>query len=74
MRTVVAVGGFSSEVGKSTLLCEFLRALPGWEAIKMTRGHYRSCGKDPHATRQSQLDAGSDSRTSYSHQAAQRTC
>ena len=49
MRTTVAVGGFSSEVGKTTLLCEFLRAFPGWEAIKMTRGHYRSCGKDPHA-------------------------
>lgn len=48
-RTVVAVGGFSSEVGKTTLVCELLRALPGWEAIKMTRGHYRSCGKDPHA-------------------------
>jgi hypothetical protein len=46
---MVAVGGFSSEVGKTTLLCEFLRAFPGWEAIKMTRGHYRSCGKDPHA-------------------------
>lgn len=48
-RTIVAVGGFSSEVGKTTLLCEFLRAFPGWEAIKMTRGHYRSCGKSPHA-------------------------
>jgi molybdopterin-guanine dinucleotide biosynthesis protein len=47
--TVVAVGGFSSEVGKTTLVCELLRLLPGWEAIKMTRGHYRSCGKDPHA-------------------------
>ena len=47
--TVVAVSGFSSEVGKTTLMCELLRALPGWEAIKMTRGHYRSCGKDPHA-------------------------
>ncbi len=47
--TIVAVGGFSSEVGKTTLLCELLRAFPGWEAIKMTRGHYRSCGKDPHA-------------------------
>ena len=44
-RTVVAVCGFSSEVGKTTLLCELLRAFPGWEAIKMTRGHYRSCGK-----------------------------
>jgi hypothetical protein len=26
-----------------------LRAFPGWEAIKTTRGHYRSCGKDPQA-------------------------
>src|SRR5438105_13472382 len=49
VRTTVAIGGFSSEVGKTTLLCELLRALPGWEAIKQTRGHYRSCGKDPHA-------------------------
>ena len=47
--TKVAISGFSSEVGKTTLLCELLRAFPGWEAIKMTRGHYRSCGKDPHA-------------------------
>lgn len=30
-------------------MCHLLRALPGWEAIKTTRGHYRSCGKDPHA-------------------------
>jgi molybdopterin-guanine dinucleotide biosynthesis protein len=45
---IVGVGGFTSEVGKTTLLCELLRAFPGWEAIKMTRGHYRSCGKDPH--------------------------
>lgn len=45
---VVAVGGLTSEVGKTTLLCELLRALPAWEAIKTTRGHYRSCGKDPH--------------------------
>jgi len=28
-------------------MCELLRRLPGWEAIKLTRGHYRSCGKDP---------------------------
>ena len=48
-RTVVAVGGFSSEVGKTTLVCELLGALPGWEAIKVTRGHYRSCGRDPQA-------------------------
>ena len=48
-RTVVAVSGFSSEVGKTTLACELLRGLPGWEAVKMTRGHYRSCGKSAHA-------------------------
>lgn len=47
--TIVGVGGFTSEVGKTTLVCELLRAFPGWEAIKTTRGHYRSCGKDPHA-------------------------
>ena len=46
---IVAVGGFTSDSGKTTLMCELLRALPGWEAIKMTRGHYRSCGKDPRA-------------------------
>jgi hypothetical protein len=47
--TKVAIAGVSSEIGKTTLLCKLLRELPGWEAIKMTRGHYRSCGKDPHA-------------------------
>lgn len=47
--TRVAIAGVSSEVGKTTLLCELLRQFPGWEAIKMTRGHYRSCGKDPRA-------------------------
>jgi len=46
---VIGVGGFASNVGKTTLVCELLRAFPGWEAIKTTRGHYRSCGKDPHA-------------------------
>lgn len=45
----VAVGGFESNSGKTTLLCDLLRAFPGWEAIKVTRGHYRSCGKDPQA-------------------------
>jgi hypothetical protein len=44
---IVAISGFSSEVGKTTLMCDLLRAFPGWEAIKVTRGHYRSCGKDP---------------------------
>jgi molybdopterin-guanine dinucleotide biosynthesis protein len=46
---VIGIGGFTSNVGKTALLCELLRAFPGWEAIKTTRGHYRSCGKDPHA-------------------------
>lgn len=47
-RTTIAIAGTSSEVGKTTLLCSLLREFPGWEAIKMTRGHYRSCGKKPH--------------------------
>ena len=47
--TIVAVGGFTSNSGKTTLVCELLRALRGWEAIKISRGHYRSCGKDPQA-------------------------
>lgn len=46
---VIGVGGFTSDVGKTTLMCELLRAFSGWEAIKTTRGHYRSCGKDPQA-------------------------
>jgi molybdopterin-guanine dinucleotide biosynthesis protein len=47
---IVAVGGFTSNAGKTTLVCELLGAMAGrWEAIKVTRGHYRSCGKDPHA-------------------------
>jgi molybdopterin-guanine dinucleotide biosynthesis protein len=46
---IVGVGGLTSEVGKTTLLCKLLEMFPGWEAIKTTRGHYRSCGKDPHA-------------------------
>jgi molybdopterin-guanine dinucleotide biosynthesis protein len=52
---IIAVGGFSSDSGKTTLMCELLGALPGCEAIKMTRGHFRSCGKDPHACCVSQL-------------------
>ncbi|HEX8178611.1 MAG TPA: hypothetical protein VF525_03625 [Pyrinomonadaceae bacterium] len=47
--TTVAIGGFTSNAGKTTLVCELLRGLSRWEAIKQTRGHYRSCGKDPHA-------------------------
>ncbi len=49
MPVIVGVGGFASNVGKTTLMCDLLRELPGWEAIKTTRGHYRSCGKDPEA-------------------------
>jgi hypothetical protein len=30
-------------------MCDLLGEFPGWEAIKVSRGHYRSCGKDPHA-------------------------
>ncbi len=45
---IVGVGGFTSEVGKTTLVCDLLRMFPGWEAIKTTRGHYRSCGKNAH--------------------------
>ena len=44
---IIAVSGLSSNTGKTTLVCELIRRLPGWEAIKITRGHYRSCGKDP---------------------------
>lgn len=47
--TIIAVGGFTSEVGKTTVMCDLLAAFPGWEAIKTTRGHYRSCGKEPQA-------------------------
>jgi molybdopterin-guanine dinucleotide biosynthesis protein len=46
---IIGVGGFSSDAGKTTLMCELISAFPAWEAIKITRGHYRSCGKDPHA-------------------------
>jgi molybdopterin-guanine dinucleotide biosynthesis protein len=47
--TIVSVSGFSSDVGKTTVVCKLLNMLSGWEAIKVTRGHYRSCGKDPNA-------------------------
>lgn len=47
--TTIAVGGFTSNSGKTGLVCELLRAFPGWEAIKVSRGHYRSCGRDPQA-------------------------
>lgn len=44
---LVTVSGTSSEVGKTGLVCELLARLPGWAAVKVTRGHYRSCGRDP---------------------------
>jgi len=47
--TIISISGFSSESGKTSLLCGLLERSPNWEAIKITRGHYRSCGKDPHA-------------------------
>jgi molybdopterin-guanine dinucleotide biosynthesis protein len=49
---LIVVAGAASNTGKTTLLCALLRVLAQaeeWEAIKLTRGHYRSCGKDPHA-------------------------
>ena len=55
---IVTIAGTSSNTGKTTLLCDLLRALTPdapWEAIKLTRGHYRSCGKDPHACCVSEL-------------------
>ena len=44
---LVTISGTCSEVGKTTLLCDLLQRLPGWAAVKVTRGHYRSCGRDP---------------------------
>src|SRR5215510_12294516 len=49
---IIAIAGTSSDCGKTTLLCDLLKELSPqeeWEAIKLTKGHYRSCGKDPHA-------------------------
>jgi molybdopterin-guanine dinucleotide biosynthesis protein len=44
---IVTVSGTCSEVGKTGLVCELLARLPEWAAVKVTRGHYRSCGRDP---------------------------
>jgi molybdopterin-guanine dinucleotide biosynthesis protein len=46
---VIGIGGFASNVGKTTLMCHLINAFSEWEAIKTTRGHYRSCGKAPRA-------------------------
>jgi hypothetical protein len=47
--TRVAISGFSSNAGKTSLVCHLLNLNPGWEAIKVSRGHYRSCGKSSEA-------------------------
>jgi hypothetical protein len=44
----VAVGGFASNAGKTTLICKLLEAFPGWEAIKLTRDHHLHRGRDPY--------------------------
>lgn len=44
---IMTVSGTCSEVGKTGLVCDLLGRLPGWAAVKVTRGHYRSCGRDP---------------------------
>src|SRR5215813_13856992 len=52
IQRVVVIAGTSSNTGKTALLCDLMRELSrdeSWGAIKLTRGHYRSCGKDPHA-------------------------
>jgi len=49
---IVVISGAASNTGKTTLLCDLLGELTReepWEAIKLTRGHHRSCGKDPEA-------------------------
>jgi molybdopterin-guanine dinucleotide biosynthesis protein len=43
----VAVGGFASNSGKTTLICRLLEAFPGWEAIKLTRDHHLHHQSDP---------------------------
>ncbi|HEY6399759.1 MAG TPA: hypothetical protein VI479_00020, partial [Blastocatellia bacterium] len=51
-QSAIVIAGTSSNTGKTTLLCDLLQEFgreESWEAIKLTRGHYRSCGKDPHA-------------------------
>ena len=49
---IIVVAGTSSNSGKTTLVCDLLQQFTAhepWEAIKLSRGHYRSCGKDPQA-------------------------
>ncbi|HEY7543931.1 MAG TPA: hypothetical protein VID27_03570 [Blastocatellia bacterium] len=47
--TRVSISGFSSNTGKTSLVCDLLGLNRGWEAIKISRGHYRSCGKSAEA-------------------------
>jgi molybdopterin-guanine dinucleotide biosynthesis protein len=47
--TIFVIAGTASNVGKTSLVCDLLRAFPGYEAIKLTRGHSRSCGRAPAA-------------------------
>lgn len=47
--TIISVSGLASNTGKTTLVCSLLSQLRGWEAIKISRGHYRSCGKSADA-------------------------
>ncbi len=43
MRTLL-VGGCSSGVGKTTLVCRILETLPGWGALKITPVRPHACG------------------------------
>jgi hypothetical protein len=47
--TIFVIAGTASNVGKTSLVCDLLRAFPEYEAIKLTRGHSRSCGRAPAA-------------------------
>jgi hypothetical protein len=40
---VLGVGGCSSGVGKTSLICRLLESLPGWGALKTTPVHRRPC-------------------------------
>ena len=43
--TLVCIAGVASNVGKTQLVCDLLGQNPGWEAVKISKGHRRSCGK-----------------------------
>ena len=48
-KTLISISGLASNVGKTKLVCDLLQQHSGWEAIKVSRGHRRSCGKSPQA-------------------------